>query len=235
MDAMQTGKRKGSSMESKEAQTAVEPLGDASEDDGGKRVSRRARIGIAIGCAALLMAVLIAACSLCSPGPGETADEVETESGQSVSGSSEEEAPGDEEAEPPVDEEAEAASDTDTEPASTAAARAASDASGGARPAASQPASEPEQPAHQHSWEPVYTTVVDQAAYTTTEVVDTYLQCSCGATFNTVEEWITHSKAAGRGSQHSYSSVPKYGQVNHPEISHQEISGYRCSSCGATK
>ena len=112
--------------------------------------------------------------------------------------------------------------------AAPAPSQAASGGNGGGSAAASQPASEPE---HQHSWEPVYTTVVDQAAYTTTEVVGSHLECSCGATFNTAEEWGQHVKAAGKHTQHAYRSIADYGTVNHPEISHQEISGYRCAVC----
>ena len=237
-------------MESKEAQTAVEPLGDASEDDGGKRVSRRARIGIAIGCAALLMAALVAACSLCSPGPGETVDEAETESGQSASGSSEEEAPGDEEAEPLADEEAEAASDTDTEPASsgdastdgepasTAAARAASGASGGARPAASQPASEPE---HQHSWQAVTEQkwVEDSAAWDEPvyQTQEREICTGCGADITGTP--YSHIAQTRNSPCQGFKSVTKSVLVNtiHHEASGHYATittGYRCA-CGATK
>ncbi len=112
---------------------------------------------------------------------------------------------------------------------------------------ASQPASQPasdnveagkqEQPstlAHVHDWQPVYSTVVDREAYTSHEPAGEYIQCSCGATFNSDTEWGAHVKAAGRGSQHSYSVMTKYADVYHPAVTHQEITGYTCS-CGATK
>lgn len=109
-------------------------------------------------------------------------------------------------------------------------------------PSASQPAgnggsSQPEQPsapAHVHNWQPVYSTIVDQEAYTSHEPVGSYILCNCGATFSSQSEWSAHAQAAGRGQNHGYSVQTKYSDVYHPAVTHQEITGYTCS-CGATK
>ena len=108
-------------------------------------------------------------------------------------------------------------------------------------PSASQPSgngsSQPEQPsapAHVHNWQPVYSTIVDQEAYTSHEPVGSYILCNCGATFSSQSEWSAHAQAAGRGQNHGYSVQTKYSNVYHPAVTHQEITGYTCS-CGATK
>lgn len=108
-------------------------------------------------------------------------------------------------------------------------------------PSASQPSgnggSQPEQPsapAHVHNWQPVYSTIVDQEAYTSHEPVGSYILCNCGATFSSQSEWSAHAQAAGRGQNHGYSVQTKYSDVYHPAVTHQEITGYTCS-CGATK
>lgn len=108
-------------------------------------------------------------------------------------------------------------------------------------PSASQPSgngsSQPEQPsapAHVHNWQPVYSTIVDQEAYTSHEPVGSYILCNCGATFSSQSEWSAHTQAAGRGQNHGYSVQTKYSDVYHPAVTHQEITGYTCS-CGATK
>lgn len=124
-----------------------------------------------------------------------------------------------------------------------------SNASGADKASASQPASnnnggsvqsgssQPEQPstpAHVHNWQPVYSTIVDQEAYTSHEPVGSYILCNCGATFSSQSEWSAHAQAAGRGQNHGYSVQTKYSDVYHPAVTHQEITGYTCS-CGATK
>ena len=108
-------------------------------------------------------------------------------------------------------------------------------------PSASQPSgngsSQPEQPSapvHVHNWQPVYSTIVDQEAYTSHEPVGSYILCNCGATFSSQSEWSAHTQAAGRGQNHGYSVQTKYSDVYHPAVTHQEITGYTCS-CGATK
>lgn len=98
---------------------------------------------------------------------------------------------------------------------------------------ASQP-EQPSAPAHVHNWQPVYSTIVDQEAYTSHEPVGSYILCNCGATFSSQSEWSAHAQAAGRGQNHGYSVQTKYSDVYHPAVTHQEITGYTCS-CGATK
>ena len=98
---------------------------------------------------------------------------------------------------------------------------------------ASQP-EQPSAPAHAHNWQPVYSTIVDQEAYTSHEPVGSYILCNCGATFSSQSEWSAHAQAAGRGQNHGYSVQTKYSDVYHPAVTHQEITGYTCS-CGATK
>lgn len=99
--------------------------------------------------------------------------------------------------------------------------------------------SEPSKPAHTHSWQPVTEQrwVVDQAAWTEQVMVGEYIQCACGATFGTYNEWKAHTKAASSDIAHNYKVVPKYETVYHDEVGHYETvtTGYRCSGCGATK
>ena len=92
--------------------------------------------------------------------------------------------------------------------------------------------------------------VVDQAAWSEQVRSGSYIQCSCGATFNTVQEWDSHNMndLLNGGSGHSYSTKPIYSTVAHPEQGHYEDTGhyesvghyetvtigYKCD-CGATK
>ncbi len=101
--------------------------------------------------------------------------------------------------------------------------------------------SQPSKPAHTHDWQPVTEQrwVVDQAAWDEQVKVGSYIQCSCGATFNNVDEWNAHVKPlviAGEDG-HSYSVVPQYETIHHDEVGHYEtaIIGYKCSACDATK
>ena len=109
-------------------------------------------------------------------------------------------------------------------------------------------------PSHQHSWTAVTEQqwvsdgqkwvsdgqkwVVDQAAWTETVKQGSYIQCSCGATFGSNSEWSAHNKGImlDGNPSHSYSVVPNYTTVNHPEQGHYETVtiGYKCS-CGAWK
>lgn len=129
-----------------------------------------------------------------------------------------------------------------------------STASSGSQPTTSSPG-------HAHSWEPVYSQrwVQDSAAWDETVVVSAAwdepvyqsvdkIGCtSCGALFNSIEEWGEHSTSA-HNDEASYSSVTQRVQVDtihhdavtevvhHEATGHNEsfVSGYRCS-CGATK
>ena len=113
---------------------------------------------------------------------------------------------------------------------------------------------------HQHDWVAVTENqwisdgekwVVDQAAWNEQVRSGSYIQCSCGATFGSVQEWDNHniSDLLSGGSGHSYSTKPLYTTVEHPEQGHYEerghyeeighyetvTIGYRCSTCQATK
>ncbi len=119
-----------------------------------------------------------------------------------------------------------------SQPASTPSASQPS-GNGNSQGGTSQP-EQPSAPAHVHNWQPVYSTIVDQEAYTSHEPVGSYILCNCGATFSSQSEWSAHAQAAGRGQNHGYSVQTKYSDVYHPAVTHQEITGYTCS-CGATK
>lgn len=119
-----------------------------------------------------------------------------------------------------------------SQPASTPSASQPS-GNGSSQGGTSQP-EQPSAPAHVHNWQPVYSTIVDQEAYTSHEPVGSYILCNCGATFSSQSEWSAHAQAAGRGQNHGYSVQTKYSDVYHPAVTHQEITGYTCS-CGATK
>mgnify|MGYP006972156350 CR=1 FL=1 len=114
------------------------------------------------------------------------------------------------------------------------ASQPASNNNGGSIQSGSSQPEQPSAPAHVHNWQPVYSTIVDQEAYTSHEPVGSYILCNCGATFSSQSEWSAHAQAAGRGQNHGYSVQTKYSDVYHPAVTHQEITGYTCS-CGATK
>lgn len=90
--------------------------------------------------------------------------------------------------------------------------------------------------------------VEDSAAWTETVQTGSHIECSCGQTFSNTTEWNAHNKAQGAGNQHSYSVVPTYETIYHEATGHYETvhhdatghyetvtTGYKCSSCGATK
>ena len=92
--------------------------------------------------------------------------------------------------------------------------------------------------------------VQDSAAWDETVQVGETIQCSCGATFANTAAWNAHNKdlMINQGVGHSYSVVPNYQTIHHEATGHYETvhheatghyetvtSGYRCSSCGATK
>lgn len=100
-----------------------------------------------------------------------------------------------------------------------------------------------QQPAHTHTWEPIYQTkwVQDSAAwdepiYSTT----VKYRCSvCGSLFDTPEQVAIHADSAhgGEGSYSSQRSTTQTGTKHHDATGHYEqvVTGYRCSGCGATK
>ena len=128
--------------------------------------------------------------------------------------------------------------------AAPAPSQAASSGNGGGSAAASQPASEPE---HQHSWQAVTEQkwvsnnvwVQDSAAWDEQVQTGEIIKSSCGATFNSVDEWFAHQT---RSHSCSYTVIPNYTTVHHDATGHNEdqghyetvTTGYRCS-CGATK
>ena len=90
--------------------------------------------------------------------------------------------------------------------------------------------------------------VEDSAAWTETVQTGSHIECSCGQTFSNTTEWNAHNKAQGAGNQHSYSVVPTYETIYHEATGHYETvhhdatghyetvtTGYKCSSCGATR
>ena len=129
-----------------------------------------------------------------------------------------------------------------------------------------QPAANHADQKHQHEWKEVTEQqwisdgekwvsdgqkwVVDRAAWSEQVRSGSYIQCSCGATFSTVQEWDNHNMndLLNGGSGHSYSTKPIYTTIEHPEEGHYEeaghyekvghyqtiITGYECN-CGATK
>lgn len=94
----------------------------------------------------------------------------------------------------------------------------------------SQP-STPSQPAHQHSWEAITTTVQHPAEYKTTDI---YI-CSCGAEFNTAGDLTAHKESYGPGTGHGSSSVGEKRVLVKAAWTETKTTGYRCSTCGATK
>lgn len=120
------------------------------------------------------------------------------------------------------------------------------------------------QPQHTHNWvaqtaqqwvqdsaawsEQVW--VQDSAAWTETVQTGSHIQCSCGQTFSGNSDWSAHNREVmlSTGTAHSYSVVPTYETVYHEATGHYETvnheatghyetvtTGYRCSSCGATR
>ncbi len=120
-------------------------------------------------------------------------------------------------------------------PAQAAPQGGSSSGSASQPPQQSPAASQPQAPAHEHSWQPVTENrwVVDQAAWDGKKQTGVTIKASCGKSFNSVEEWDAHGD---RIHSCSYSVVPKYEIVHHDEVGHNEsvTTGYKCS-CGATK
>lgn len=80
---------------------------------------------------------------------------------------------------------------------------------------------------HEHNWEPVYETV--KVTKWKTNII-----CCCGETFTSGKDWSAHAEAAAIANpreQHSYSSHAKKDGYT----TEQKLTGYKCSTCGATK
>ena len=99
------------------------------------------------------------------------------------------------------------------------------------------------QPAHTHDWQPVYQSVwvQDTAAWdeSTYSTVVRYRCSQCGKTFDSLAELEAHGDAA-HPDFYSYSTVSEKvqtGTKHHDATGHyeQQVTGYRCAGCGATK
>lgn len=91
------------------------------------------------------------------------------------------------------------------------------------------------------------TWVQDTPAYDEQVVDGEYIQCGCGSKFSNVDEWIDHE--LNDGCKKSYSVVASYKTIHHEATGHYVTNwvidsagydetittGYKCSSCGATK
>ncbi len=126
-------------------------------------------------------------------------------------------------------------------------------------PAASAPVSTPKsesvtpqdaqaaQRAHEHSWCAVKAprTVVDQPAWTETqyETVERTICSVCGEDLtdgdsqgrSVIQHGKAHALAGEGGGYHSAFRQEAIGTIEHPAVTHIEydITGYRCSTCGA--
>ncbi|MCI6547863.1 MAG: C2H2-type zinc finger protein [Coriobacteriaceae bacterium] len=99
------------------------------------------------------------------------------------------------------------------------------------------------QQAHTHDWQPVYQSVwVQDSAAWDEPVYSTVVRyrCSqCGKTFDSLAELEAHGDAA-HPDFYSYSTVSEKvqtGTKHHDATGHyeQQVTGYRCAGCGATK
>ena len=99
------------------------------------------------------------------------------------------------------------------------------------------------QPTHTHTWEPIYQSVWvqdsaawDEPVYST---VVKYRCQACGALFDNLDELMDHGDAV-HNSESSYSTKAvqvQTGTRHHDATGHyeQQVTGYRCTGCGATK
>ena len=108
-------------------------------------------------------------------------------------------------------------------------------------------------PSHQHTWVeqtaqkwvPDNVWVVDKAAWDEHVPGKSYVQCTCGARFNSNAEWSAHNESAMLAGDMSHRSSVKseYTTIHHDEVGHWEdrgrnetvVTGYTCSGCGATR
>lgn len=144
-----------------------------------------------------------------------------------------------------------AGSDAGSAPAGAASApkagSAASPSPAGSQAAApSQQEGGSAQPAHSHSWTPVYrtdsstVTVTDREAYTSYEYVGSTWHCNtCG--YECSSEDAIEAHIFSYDQIHSYSVKTNYQNIYHPAVTHQEtvqsqvLDHYECSGCGARK
>ena len=93
---------------------------------------------------------------------------------------------------------------------------------------ASKPAqTQPSAPAHEHNWvaQTTQKKVIDSPAHT-------IWTCSCGMEFSSGSALSAHQESKGPGTGHGRSSNRVVKEKSHMETI---ITGYKCSSCGATK
>ncbi len=108
-------------------------------------------------------------------------------------------------------------------------------------------------PSHKHTWVeqtaqkwvPNNVWVVDKPAWDEKVPGKSYVQCTCGARFNSNAEWSAHNESAMLAGDMSHRSSVKteYTTIHHDEVGHWEdrghnetvVTGYACSGCGAKK
>lgn len=108
-------------------------------------------------------------------------------------------------------------------------------------------------PSHKHTWVeqtaqkwvPDNVWVVDKAAWDEKVPGKPYVQCTCGARFNSNAEWSAHNESAMLAGDMSHRSSVRteYTTIHHDEVGHWEdrgrnetvVTGYACSGCGATR
>lgn len=133
-------------------------------------------------------------------------------------------------------------------PATTGGSSTTSGPSSPSTPSASGPSSSGSpssgaQQTHTHDWQPVYQSVWvqdsaawDEPVYST---VVKYRCQACGALFDNLDELMDHGDAV-HNSESSYSTKAvqvQTGTRHHDATGHyeQQVTGYRCTGCGATK
>lgn len=134
------------------------------------------------------------------------------------------------------------------DPATTGGSSTTSGPSSPSTPSASGPSSSGSpssgaQQTHTHDWQPVYQSVWvqdsaawDEPVYST---VVKYRCQACGALFDNLDELMDHADAV-HNSESSYSTKAvqvQTGTRHHDATGHyeQQVTGYRCTGCGATK
>ena len=134
------------------------------------------------------------------------------------------------------------------DPATTGGSSTTSGPSSPSTPSASGPSSSGSpssgaQQTHTHDWQPVYQSVWvqdsaawDEPVYST---VVKYRCQACGALFDNLDELMDHGDAV-HNSESSYSTKAvqvQTGTRHHDATGHyeQQVTGYRCTGCGATR
>ena len=109
------------------------------------------------------------------------------------------------------------------------------------KPSGGSSSTEPSKPAHVHNWveQTEKKWVVDEQPWIEEIAVGSVFHCKCGLDFNSsaaVGEHLESSALAG-DLNHSYWVETIYEEIHHEEQGHYEtvVTGYKCSSCGATK